>query len=290
MAEFEDYEAYRKTIADDIDLRINLHQAALTITSAARLHLLAEGDSWFDYPVPEGNMPRTDVLAHLSALPQNPPLILSMAHWGDATTQMLGLKQRTKLRQVLTQTTRPFDAILFSGGGNDVVGDTFSLWLKQATSPADNPAQAVNSAALDAVLGVVRAAYRDLMSLRDMLAPGVPIFTHGYDFAWPTNKRVCASVGPWLAPSLLARGWMADDSQAQVARGAVIVETILTRFNAMLEELARAPGANLVVVKTQRSLAPVIDWANELHPNRAGFAKIAAKFQAALAIRFPGRI
>lgn len=290
MAEFEDYETYRKTIADDIDLRINLHEAALAIAGANRLHLLAEGDSWFDYPVPEGNMPRTDVLAHLNALPQNPPLILSLAHWGDATTQMLGLKQRAKLRQVLTQPTRPFDAILFSGGGNDVVGDTFTLWLKQASSPAANPAQAVNDDALEAVLGVVRAAYRDLMSLRDELAPGVPIFTHGYDFAWPTNIGVCAIVGPWLAPSLRARGWMVDDSQAQVARGAVIVEAILTRFNAMLGQLARAPGANLVVVQTQKTLVPTTDWANELHPNRAGFAKIAAQFQTALATRFPGRI
>lgn len=285
MSEFEGYETYRATIATEIEARIQEHRIALQTAGTDRLHLLAEGDSWFDYPVPEGPMARTDVVAHLAASPAPPPLILSLAHWGDATTQMLGLKQRDRLIKVLKEFhagPRPFDAILFSGGGNDVVGDTFSLWLNDAPSAAADPDEAINGPALDAVLGVVRAAYLDLLALRDRYAPGVRVFTHGYDFAPPTNKGVCL-VGPWLFPSLQARGWMADTSPLQLSRGEAIVTTILTRFNAMLNELADRDDANLVVVPTQGTLDPASDWANELHPNRRGFGKIAAKFRTALA-------
>jgi hypothetical protein len=67
------------------------------------------------------------------------------------------------------------------------------------------------------------------------------------------------------------------------------VKTILVQFRAMLQRLASDPAHNMVLVETQGTLAPG-DWANELHPTGAGFARIAAHFRAALAARFAHRI
>ena len=60
--------------------------------------------------------------------------ILNLAHHGDEVREMLGVTQRKNLIRSLNKAR--FDAILFSGGGNDIVGDQFALWLKQRSKRA----------------------------------------------------------------------------------------------------------------------------------------------------------
>jgi len=169
------------------------------------------------------------------------------------------------------------DAILFSGGGDDIAGNQFCIFL-------DYPN--VSSTGLDAarfqdVLGMVKGSYLDLFTFRDRYAPGVPIFGHCYDFPIPNGKHpLCA--GPWLLPSLTYMGW-------NVTQGTAILHQALLNFRAMLAALAADPANNFVLVDTQGILVPA-DWANELHPTPEGFMKIAAQFVAALRARFPGRI
>ena len=65
------------------------------------------------------------------------------------------------------------------------MGDQFCLWLDDAAGA--NPTQALNLPRLNNVIGVVRSAYEDLISIRDRLFPLMPVFIHGYDFAIPTG-------------------------------------------------------------------------------------------------------
>jgi hypothetical protein len=55
-----------------------------------------------------------------------------------------------------------------------------------------------------------------------------------------------------------------------------------------MAQLATVPANNIVYVQTQGTLATT-DWANELHPNPGGFAKITTLFKNALSQKFPGR-
>jgi len=286
--------APQKLASDDIarerQKRIDQHQAAVAGLPANReqtpaatrvLNLLADGDSWFDYPL------SGDIIDGVQAgLPQG-SLILNLAHYGDATTQLLGVQRRQQLADLMRDKSHgQFDAILFSGGGDDLVGDQFRLWLNDAAAVGGDPAHAINQDALAGILSVVRAAYLDLIATRNAYAGNVPIFVHGYDYAYPTNQGVCW-LGPWLYPSLNSRGWMTGLTDEDIARGRGIVTDFLARFRVMLQALAADPYNRVFYVETQGTLKSRGDWANELHPTEAGFTRLAQPFLQALRTKLP---
>jgi hypothetical protein len=285
--------AYRQAVDTENAQRIADHQAAVAATAAANpLNLLADGDSWFDYPLGSG-VPgvHTDIIAQLRTQLPN-ALILNLAHAGDATTTIMGVSKFRMLEGLLTNPAHGgFDAILFSGGGDDLVGEQFRFWLNDAAKTAHDPAQAINNPALNDIIGVVETAYRDLAALRNRAGnPGVPIVTHAYDFATPDGRGAC-TLGPWLLPSLQSRGWMRDPfDAADLAIGQNITRQMLLRFDILMQTLERDPYLNLIYVRTQGTLSPgPAQWDNELHPTPNGFAAIAAKFTPVIRARFPGR-
>ena len=279
MSETDAFRALHTRVADTLDRRIRAHRDE---PAAGRLNILAEGDSWFDYPLGTADDTRSDLLHFLPALFPTAPRLLSLAHWGDATTQMLGVAQRQRLVQVLRDPGHGrFAVILFSGGGNDVTGDSLSLWLNNAHEVGHVMDEAINRSAFQAILDVVEAAYFDLMALRNAHAPGVPIVVNAYDFAQPTSRGVCG-VGPWLFPSLQARGWMRDTSPAELAKGAAIIRRILDQFHAMLVRMTKRPGARLFIAETRGALDPATGWANELHPTANGARILAHRFKRAI--------
>jgi hypothetical protein len=200
---------------------------------------------------------------------------------------MLGVKQRERIIKFLKSKKHgPFDALLYSGGGNDVVGDQLCLWLKEFDPHDPDPVNAINRTRLEDIVGVVRAAYEDLIEIRDREAPDCVIFLHAYDFAMPDGRGVC-HVGPWLKPSLDFRGWT-DPTQAKK-----IVRDVLLPLDGELSRFEKA-HRNVVYVRTQGTLTQTTaDWANELHPSKGrggGFNKIAGRFLEALQKQFPDRI
>jgi hypothetical protein len=285
--------AYRQAVDTENAQHIAEHQAAVAATAAANpLNLLADGDSWFDYPLGSG-IPgvHTDIVAQLRTQLPN-ALILNLAHAGDATTTIMGVSKFRVLEGLLTNPAHGgFDAILFSGGGDDLVGEQFRFWLNDAAKTGHDPAQAINNAALNDIIGVVETAYRDLAALRNRAGnPGVPIITHAYDFATPDGRGAC-TLGPWLLPSLQSRGWMRDPfNPADLPIGQSITRQMLLRFDILMQTLERDPYLNLIYVRTQGTLSPgPAQWDNELHPNPNGFAAVATKFKQAIQARFPGR-
>lgn len=296
--------AMRDAIEADIARRTAMHQAsvarlksfrklaaaaALTAAPAAPapepLVMLAHGDSWFDYPL-NGNsvsLRSTDIIAHLETLGQVNPLVLNVSHFGDATTAELSLPKQQRMLQALEDprnwlsSGKP-DAILFSGGGDDIAGDQFCIYLDYAFSGGNG----LDMARLQGALDVIRASYQDLFLFRDVYASGVPIFAHCYDFPLPNGAHPdCA--GPWLKPSLDFCGW-------NTQQGTDIVRAALVAFKNMLDGLAQDAANNFTVVATQGLLDPDTDWANELHPYPGGFQTLARAFVAALRGKFPGRI
>lgn len=286
----------KQAIEDELQQRITRFKAHVNRRNAMSfvlakdaqpqpLTMLAQGDSWFDYPLPP--LTHSDVIAHLNAMPISPN-ILSLAHYGEAAEDMMGVTKYERLKKVLMdhEDGQKFDAILFSGGGNDLAGDQFALWLKKAGQVASNPANGLNQEMLSAVMQIVVGSYQRLIELRDEAEAtyddgcAIPIFAHSYDFAIPTGKGVCGA-GPWLLPGLQERGWDTEN-------GTVIVKQMLGEFDKALD-LLQQQTPNFIHVKTQGTLARN-QWSNELHPTPTGFAAISAKFVEALRTRFPGRI
>jgi hypothetical protein len=233
--------------------------------------VLADGDSWFDYPIILGT--KGGVIDHLEDLVDID--ILNMAHHGDPVQTILGVEKRQRLEKVLADPG--FDILLFPGGGNDIAGDQFCLWLDPNTGHNDI-SKAVDLTRFRGILDIVEDGYRDLIEIRDRIAPTCWIVTHAYDFPQPCDDGVCG-LGPWLKPSLDYRGWTEPSDQYAIAK------TVLSRLNALLislEEEQKAAGKNFLHIRTQGTLNPSTDWANEIHPNGDGFEKIAKVFLTAL--------
>lgn len=245
------------------------------------LRILADGDSWFDFPFGGRRLRRGDVIARLQELIPYP--ILNQAVRGDEVRHILGVRRRQRLTELLHDHERDFNVLLFSGGGNDVVGDPLCLWLAEHDAVGGDPNRAINEPVFSHVLAVLRVAYEELLRIRDKAqrvrnGRRIVVFFHDYDLALPTGKGVCR-FGPWLRPSLDFRGWVANPAATQ------IVHALLRRFSSMLQEIASS-ATDVRVIRTQGTLSPG-DWNDELHPNRAGFGKIAARFRDALTSEYP---
>ncbi len=290
----------RQSIKDEVAARIKIHQenvarfktgranlmAAGAPAAAVPLVMLAHGDSWFDYPL-DGNLPNadvtspnTDIIAQLETMGAVHPLIANVSHHGDATTEEMALPKQQRMIDALQdpdnwlQSGKP-DAILFSGGGDDIAGDQFCIFL-------DYGGAGLDMTRLNKALEMVEASYLDLFAFRDCYAPNVPIFGHCYDFPIPDGRHP-PCIGPWLKPSLDYCGI------TDVAAGTAILRQALIAFKNLLVRLAGDANNNFVLVDTQGLLTPPL-WANELHPYPEGFRAFANAFVMALQTRFPGRI
>lgn len=251
-----------------------------TAASFTPLQVFAEGDSWFEYPVPffgGGIIPR---LENRLGVP-----ILNMADAGDEVRFMLGVEQRKRLVECLKEGSPaggPWDVLLFSGGGNDIVDNPMALWVRD-WDPTIAPAAHINQPRFDAALALVRAGYEDLIGLRDTLSPGTHLIFHGYDFAIPDGRGFC-HLGPWLKPCFDLRRFPTRDAAFAV------LQAMLTQFAAMLTALTAA-HPKVTFINGQGTLAPKPSaWHNELHPDKKGFEKFAALFYQQLKQLFPGRV
>ena len=242
------------------------------------LQIFAEGDSWFDYPVPFFGGSIIPRLERRLGVP-----ILNLAKAGDEARYMLGVEERAVLTEHLTKgcpVGGPWDVLLFSGGGNDIVGNPMALWVSD-WNPALPPAELIQKTRFDAVLALVRAAYEDLIALRERLSPTTQLVFQGYDFAIPDGRGICG-YGPWLKPTFDLCKF------PTLAAGQAVVKAMLEQFAAMLTSLA---GPKVTFINGQGTLAPQTgSWHNELHPAKAGFEKFADIFQQQLKVLFPDRV
>ena len=247
--------------------------------SFAPLQIFAEGDSWFDYPpfILHGGI--VSRLEDRLGVP-----ILNLAEAGDEVRFMLGVKERAILNEHLTNgcpAGGPWDVLLFSGGGNDIVDNPMALWVKD-WNPAMPPASHIQQPRFDAALALVRAGYEDLIELRDKLSPTTHLVFQAYDFAIPDGRGICG-FGPWLQPTFDLRKF------PTLAAGQAVVKAMLQQFAALLTSLTVHP--KVTFINGQGTLAPQPNsWHNELHPTQAGFEKFADVFHLNLKALFPDRV
>jgi hypothetical protein len=272
------------------------------------LDLLAVGDSWFDYPLNDyGHLTNNQAIigevgTQLQSMGNPSPNILSHALYGLSATEMLTYERQEKILGDLTDPTQwnngvTADGILVSAGGDDVVGDSFAIYL-------DYKGGGLDPVRFQGILDSVQASYLDLFALRDIAAAEakidpeqMPIFGRCYDYAIPNGVPAGSPFplsGPWLQPSLNFAGYNYDE-------GLTIVQTTIDAFEQKLQDLAdntiTLPGKttnNFILINTTRTLTRnntrPNGWANELHPYTEGFAALAGKFLVALRNHFPGRI
>lgn len=250
--------------------------------NAKKFRLLADGDSWFDYPIGK------DVLDYLNNFFKHP--VTKLAKAGSTLNELVygpdelfrrdpsqGKTRLTRVVEKLRQ--QQFDAYLFSGGGNDIAGDEFFSFINHAESTLTNPNQEV----LDGVVnGTFRKAYEDMIDVLLTEKNDLPIFVHGYDYPWPDGRGAVALgiIGPWFDESFRKKGFPIRDRNDEegLARRRAVLDQFIRAFNAMLDAIEAKYIGKVFKVDLLGTLKNHSDWANELHPTNAGFGAVAWKF------------
>jgi hypothetical protein len=225
--------------------------------------VLAEGDSWFAFPrryILFGDA--SNVVQVLSK--KNDYNIYSTASNGDEVLSMLSGEQKFSLMKRLSNTH--FDVLMFSGGGNDIVGRyDFDYLLKDGF---------VDYKRLSAKLAQIKFLYIELVErvLEYSKNPNIKIVTHMYDFPVPSDEGfelfdLIPLTDSWMKPFMVKKGIVDPEKQRST------IKEILSAFAMTLTSMESLYPGIFHVANTQGTLNED-EWRDEIHPTPEGFGKI----------------
>lgn len=268
--------------------------AMIATTHPPKPVMICEGDSWFSYPaepIPFGGK-GTNVIDHIEDTRKYH--ILRMESGGDEAAYMLCQGQRHKLDEALCKLkhmakikgdpryTPSF--ILFSGGGNDIVGAHDVVHFLNDYQPGMDLNACFREDRFKIRLNQIEAAYKELIAFRDDFCPDAHILTHCYDRLIPTGKAAwffgVIKVGAWLRPFIGDDVNKGGKGIKDPALQQAIVNRMLELFKGMLESLA-ASHQKFHLINTHGAVGDK-NWTNEIHPDRNGFKNVADRFLAKL--------
>lgn len=237
--------------------------------------VLAEGDSWFAHPI------EWNILFHLSAM--GGYAIRRLASIGDELRDMVREAPGHEpefIRQL--QRPVPWEILLFSGGGNDLLGDPLPDLLRHRSEVARGWRGLIRDEAVEAAIEAIRRAWLRVIFRTAQIRPGLPIVVHGYDYPFPRPRgatifwgRITVT-GPWMHPVMVGEKGITDPDERYK-----IVGELVDRLNQMLQRLA-AEHRTFHHVDLRETLPSESQWDDEIHPRSAGFKKMAAKFAKAM--------
>jgi hypothetical protein len=249
-----------------------------------RWHFLAEGDSWFSFGSFLGNSLLNQLWFGQKAL------ITQTAMPGDTMGHMVDWFRDANFTTLVDggrhgSRAWRFDAILLSGGGNDLIDAISDRYVDQRLlalcSTTDPPQAATDCIRWDAwqrFEQYLRANFRAMSEFVGNSARNAdtPIFVHTYDYPTPRDSGGGFGSGPWLLPALRAHRvpehlWLAVtdllfDGLAGVIRDPRLANVTVVDSAGTLE---RAPPG---------SAGETRHWLNEIHPNPAGYRQLGRQW------------
>jgi len=253
--------------------------------------ILAEGDSWFTL----GGLPTSNLLFSMRF--HNSMMIANCGTPGDTIRRMSEISRNRAYKEALSAGFGyPWDLILLSGGGNDLIDDADEILIpehERTVSDIRAPADYCDQRRIAQLVDEVQEGYRRLVAVRDRdgsPARGKPIVTHTYDYATPRNSPArflfVPLLGPWLYKALTETGVPERDWVA-------VSDYLAKRLADAIVALQKGPGRlpNFHVVDTLGTLTRARpgsigesgDWMNEIHPDFDGYAKLARKLDEKVA-------
>ena len=240
--------------------------------------LVSVGDSWFQFPVF-----LSDVIDQLG----DSYAIWSLDSAGDTLENMV-LRQKRHLSGLRRWGARA-KALLFSGSGNDIVGedtDGLSVLAKilKPFAPGKPAEWFLGTGEFERRLAHLEEIYCQLFCDVAAEFPGIPVLCHGYDYAIPAMPRdsrhpLWARQDQWLAGPMGNSLGIVDP---ELRRD--IIAVLIDRLNSMLERLcggnASGTHANAFYVDVRGVVGN--RWADELHPTDDGFTDVTDRFAAVL--------
>ncbi|GAB2529127.1 hypothetical protein GCM10027085_19590 [Spirosoma aerophilum] len=226
-----------------------------------RMRIVAEGDSWFQYP-----FLLRDVVDYLSGVYS----VFSVAAAGATLSDYL--KDSTFL-EAIAQVKPAF--FLLSGGGNDLLGDTFPDLIRATPDPDKTGPERYLSDTFTKRMATVGEQYGRILRLVNLGYPAVKILIHGYDYVIPVDASAHDTRQSWVGNVLMAKGVGSQPDRE------AIVRYMIDALNEQLRQIA-ATYTNVTYLDlrgTVRRTDSITDyWYDEIHPNDKGFLSVATKF------------
>ncbi len=259
-----------------------------------RYRFLAEGDSWMD----RSSMFHTSLLQELARQFDGDNcdvLIINLAMFGDTISRM-GDRSNVEFRQwINTDFAWKFDAVLLSAGGNDFIdaameapGQGILKDLAGQPAPAQGRDCIIPSAVSTLVNNYLNPHFAYLYdALQSSRQASAALFINEYDtptarnapafpggHAWLYRAYTANSIPPELWPDLTT-ALFADvrDTVADWTTGRPNVHGVPTN-GCLAPAQAGTTGSSG-------------DWLNEIHPNEAGWKKLAAVWKQTLLAQLP---
>jgi hypothetical protein len=232
------------------------------LAKSANPAVMLIGDSWFWYPF-------DNLAAELgSLLPQQEFLVVGnngseAAEWAT--------KYRKDIDYAFRFYGKSVDALMLSGGGNDVAGmKDFLRIVNDACKGAKKVADCYRPSEPGYLMAMLMGHYRALITKFRGYNTRAPVVLHQYDYAWPTGTGV---FGPadWLKEPMAK-------AQVPVALRRDLFRDLINQLRDAQLELAKDTTLGPVFVAKTAGTLPENKyvWANELHPTPEGFRKIAS--------------
>lgn len=228
----------------------------------------AEGDSWFHYPVVKPDDAVEILLAR--KIP-----VWTIAGAADELQPMVDIPAyKNAIRRAKAK------ILLFSGGGNDMVGNGDLAKRLNAYKAGMQAKDMLNKNFQNGITAAIKL-YRKLFETMASEHRDVWLICHGYDYAIPMKEK---GKGKWLYPHLKDKGCPNEKFMWDV------VKEMVNLFNNELADLAtgfeKVKYVNLLntIVPAGTAYKDALEaWHDEIHPKSAGYEKVATKLEGALA-------
>jgi hypothetical protein len=254
---------------------------------------LAQGDSWFSIghfpPWSTTNLLQQMVLTDSAVAVDCAHPGRELAHMTDTSTEQVFVNL------LCGNIAWKWDAILLSGGGNDLIDAAKSApsadaghrllfrsdeWANDAPSPERYLSVDGWKTFCDHMEGVLQL----LLQRRDS-APinrGVPILLHTYDYCTPRNAPAGPGLGPWLYKAFhdlyaLPEGDWPAVSDALIDRHAELWVGLAEKYSAQGVHVVDTRGS--LTRATEGTSGVSGDWENEIHPTPHGYSLLAEKWR-----------
>lgn len=246
--------------------------------------IITEGDSWFQFP-----LLINETVDYLTQVYN----VWSLGAAGDTLANMVhgtpGAKGFEFLKS-LRRHKRTVRAFLFSGAGNDIIGEDPNTklpmlegLLEDFNGDAGDISGHINHVELQKRLDILQTGYRQIIALVRS-EPGLetlPIVFHGYDYPYPypwgnndPRNPKYAKKDQWLGRAFASRS-IRDDN---LRRGILI--HMIDRLYDTLETLEEKPS--VVVVDCRGALPNLDDWNDEIHGTSSGFVEVGRRFHSVM--------
>ncbi len=284
---------------------------------SSRLSMVAEGDSWFQFPSIGISFIKKDfvkdIIDHL--MNNSKYYVLSLAAAGDWLSNML------KTREYITELSRIEPNIfLFSGGGNDLMGENlgtmikhkrrthekfpfFDKLLKKRVSSIPDRHKDFNKEKYELGLTFLGYEFYSFLNLilvqyflfffnlsQSLKIKDTIIITQGYDYAIPRRKSnakfFSSSIFRYLVNKFTGSGkWLwapLEQKRLDQFEKEAVIYAIITEFNELLIDLVCSNHFELLYHVDSRGIAEDEDWFDEIHLKSYAFKTVSKLYDVCI--------